>query len=166
MIANMGHIMRRTICSLSLGIGLFLVSAADASAHRIEYRPYIAHDHHVYSRTRSFPGWLRRNREFQHWYRHSHYRLTRHMSWHRLYDVYRFERRHRWHGRRIYDKGYRYNSDRTYQRKPMRRRQFFAVTIKEPGPNGPGSSFGVQVSSAVQGRGVCFIELDPIEYES
>ncbi len=37
--ANMGHIMKRTICSLSLGIGLFLVSAGDASAHELQYRP-------------------------------------------------------------------------------------------------------------------------------
>ena len=92
MSANMSHFMTRMICSLIFGAGLFILSAADASAHRIGYRPYYVHDHYVHARTMSFPGWLRRNREFQHWYRHCHYRLTRHMSWHRLYDVYRFER--------------------------------------------------------------------------
>jgi hypothetical protein len=115
-------IITRTICSLIFGAGLFLLSGADASAHRIEYRPYIAHDYHVYSRTRTFPGWLMRNREFQHWYRHSHYRLTRHMSWHRLYDVYRFERRHRLRSRTFYGKVYHHNGYRTYQRKPKRHR--------------------------------------------
>lgn len=120
--ANMSHFMTRMICSLIFGGGLFMLSAADASAHRIEYRPYIAHDYHVYSRTRSFPGWLRRNREFQHWYRHSHYRLTRHMSWHRLYDVYRFERRQRLRSRTFYGKVYHHNGYRTYQRKPKRHR--------------------------------------------
>ena len=122
MSANIGHIMKRTICSLSLGIGLFLVSAADASAHEIQYRPYIAYDHHEYGRTRLLPRWLKRNREFQHWYRHSHYRLTRHMSWHTLYDVYRFERRHRLRSRTFYGKVYHHNGYRSYQRKPKRHR--------------------------------------------
>ncbi len=71
--ANMGHIMKRTICSLSLGIGLFLVSAADALAYEIQYRPHIVHDHYEYGRTRFLPRWLKRNREFQHWYQHSRY---------------------------------------------------------------------------------------------
>jgi len=114
--ANMGHIMTRTICSLSLGIGLFLVSAADASAHEIQYRPHIVHDHYEYGRTRLLPRWLKRNREFQHWYLHSRYRFMRRMTWHRVYDLYLFERRYRRSHRKYYGKVHRDNGYRTYQK--------------------------------------------------
>jgi hypothetical protein len=104
--ANLSHIMKRTIFSLVFGAGLVLLSAVDASAHEVEYRPYYVQHHHAYARTRIFPAWLKRNREFQRWYMHNHYRFKRHISWPRLYDMYRFERRHRRHGRRIYGKVY------------------------------------------------------------
>jgi hypothetical protein len=112
--ANKCHIMKRTILSLLFGAGLVLLVAADASAHEVEYRPYYVANHYVYARTRYFPDWLQRNREFQRWYMHSHYRFERHVSWPRLYDVYRFERRHRWHGGRIYGKVYRDQRYRSY----------------------------------------------------
>ena len=114
--ANMSHIMKRTICSLSLGIGLFLVSAADTSAHEIQYRPHIAYDHHMYRRTRLLPRWLKRNREFRHWYSHSQYRFAYRMTWHRVYDLYLVERRYRGSHRKYYGKVHRDNGYRTYQK--------------------------------------------------
>lgn len=114
--ATMSHIMKRTICSLIFGAGLFLLSAADASAHEVEYRPHIAYDHYVYSRTRSFPRWLRRNREFQHWYMHSRYRYVRRMTWHGVYDRYRIEQRYRRNHRKFHSKVYRDDGYRTYQK--------------------------------------------------
>ncbi len=120
--ANMSQIMKRTFCSLSFGICLFLLSAADASAHEVEYRPHIAYDHYVYGRTRSFPRWLRRNREFQHWYMHSRYRYMRRMTWHRIYDRYRFEQRYRWNNRKFHGKVYRDDGYRTYQKNWKKRK--------------------------------------------
>ena len=120
--ANMSHIMKRTIFSLLFGAGLVLLSAADASAHEVEYRPYYVQHHHAYARTQFFPAWLERNREFQRWYMHSRYRFKRHIGWPRLYDIYRFERRHRWHGRAIYDKVYRDPGYRPHYLTPKRHR--------------------------------------------
>ncbi len=120
--ANMGHIMKRTICSLSLGIGLFLVSAADASAHEIQYRPHIVHDHYVYGRTRLLPRWLKRNREFRHWYSHSQYRFAHHLTWHRIYDRYRFEQHYRWTNRKYHGQVYRDYGYRGHQKKWRKRK--------------------------------------------
>ena len=112
--ANMSLVMKRTIYSLLVGSCFILLSAADASAHGVEYRPHIAHGSYVHGRTRFFPAWLKRNREFQRWYWHSHYRLERRVSWRRLYDIYRFERRHRWNSRRYYNRVYRDEVYRPY----------------------------------------------------
>ena len=120
--ANMSHFMTRMTCSLIFGAGLFLLSAADASAHRMEYRRYIAHDHYVHGRTRSFPRWLRRNRDFRHWYLHSRYRFADRTTWHRIYDLYRLERRYHRHNRKFYGKVYHHNGYRTYHRRPKRHR--------------------------------------------
>lgn len=120
--ANMIQIMKRTICSLSFGICLSFVSAADASAHDVEYRPHIAYDNYVYGRSRSIPGWLKRNREFRHWYMHSRYRFMHYVTWHRVYDRYRFEQRYRWHNGKFHGKVYRDDGYRTYQRKWKKRR--------------------------------------------
>ncbi len=120
--AQTSHILNRTISSLVIGTCLFLVSAADASAHKIEYRPYVVHRQYVYGQTRIFPGWLRKNREFQRWYLHSRYRLMRHMTWHRLYDIYHFEKRYRLQSRRFHGKVYRDHGYRTYYRKPKKHR--------------------------------------------
>ena len=116
------HVMKRTFFSLIFGICLLLVNVPEASAHKIEYRPYVVHDHYAYAGSRSFPRWLRKNRDFQRWYLYSNYRLNRHMSWHRLYDIYRFEKRHRLHNRKFYGKVYLDNGYRTYYRKPKHRR--------------------------------------------
>ena len=114
--AKLSHVMTRAICALIFGAGLFLVSAADASAHEIQYRPPIVHDHYVYGRTRLLPRWLKRNREFRHWYSHSRYRFAHHLTWHRIYDRYRFEQHYRWNNRRFHGKVYRDGGYRTYQK--------------------------------------------------
>ncbi len=119
--ANMSHIMKRTIFSLLFGAGLVLLSSADATAHEVEDRPYYVQHNYAYARARVFPGWLRSNREFQRWYMHNQYHFKRRVSWPSLYDIYRFERRHRRHGRRIYDKVYRDHDYRPYYLVPKKR---------------------------------------------
>lgn len=113
--------MKRMTFSLIVGACLFLASAPDASAHGTEYRPYIVNDHYVVGRIRHFPTWLRRDRDFQHWYLHSRYRFTRRMSWHRIYDLYIFERRYHRHKRKYYGNVYRDYRYRTHQKKWKKR---------------------------------------------
>ena len=110
--ATMSHLMKRTILSLMIAAGLLVLGAAETSAHEVEYRPYYAPAHYAYARTRSSPGWLKRNREFQRWNFHNQYRFKRHVSRIRIDDAYRFENRHRWHGRRVYGAAHHYQGYR------------------------------------------------------
>jgi len=114
--------MKRTAWSLILGMGLMLANVPEASAHKIEYRPYVVYDHYTYARSRHFPRWLRKDRDFQRWYLYSNYRTNRHMSWHRLFDIYKYERRHRLKNRRFRGKVYRDNGHRSYERDSRRRK--------------------------------------------
>ena len=111
-----------TISLLIFGTCLLLAGAKDASAHKIDFRPYVVQHQYVYGQTRVFPVWLRRNREFQRWYLQSCYRSTRGSSWKRLYDDYRFEKRHRLRNTRFHGKDYRDRGYRACQRKPKKRR--------------------------------------------
>ncbi len=110
------HWMKRTVWSLILGMGLMLANVPDALAHKAEYRPYIVYDHYAYGGSRHFPRWLRKDREFQRWYLYGHYRVNRHLSGHRLYDIYKYERRYRLKNRRFRGKVYRGHGHRAYER--------------------------------------------------
>ena len=120
--ANTSHIMKHTIASLVCGVCLILLGASETSAHGIEYRPYFVHDYYVTKGTKSFPHWLQRNREFQYLYWHNQYRLQRRLSWRRLYDIYRHEKRHRLHSRRFYGRVYRDTGRGHYYLKPKKRK--------------------------------------------
>ena len=37
------------------------------------------------------PRWLKRDKGFRHWYRHSPLKRDRRLAWHQLFDIYRFE---------------------------------------------------------------------------
>jgi len=45
-----------------------------------------------YRRTNDVPRWLKRNKSFRHWMRHSGLRENRRLSWNQLFDIYRWER--------------------------------------------------------------------------
>ena len=52
--------------------------------------------HHVYHdarRAHHMPRWLKHNRGFRHWYRHTPLKRDRRLAWNQLFDIYRFERR-------------------------------------------------------------------------
>lgn len=92
--------MNKMITVAILGSGLLLLEAPDAAAHeetRMSYqtRHYSGHLHHA----RPMPRWLKRHKAFRHWYRHTRLRRHRHLTWHRLFDIYRWEsserRKHR-----------------------------------------------------------------------
>lgn len=102
--------------------GLLLTMATPANAHEYVRHEYDRGDRYYhYSGHRSdMPRWLKREKTFRKWYRHSRYKRRQTVSWARLYEIYRWERRHA----RRYDERYRhdhYVGDR-YDYKERRRR--------------------------------------------
>ncbi|MGI9235735.1 MAG: hypothetical protein ACR2RD_19050 [Woeseiaceae bacterium] len=93
--------MNKIITVALIAGGLLLLDAPEAAAHndiRISYQPSAYYQIDV-RRTHRMPYWLKRNKEFRHWYRHTRLRRQRHLTWHRLFDIYRWEtvdrRKHR-----------------------------------------------------------------------
>ena len=82
--------------------GLLLFDAPEASAHseiRFSYQP--THYYYDHKRPKHMPYWLKKDRGFRRWYKQTRLRRHRHLSWYRLFDVYRWEtyeqRAHRRH---------------------------------------------------------------------
>ncbi len=79
--------------------GLLLLDAPEAAAHkqvRNVHQPS-AHYHADYRRfehrrPKHMPYWLKRNKQFRRWYRRSHLRQHRYIAWHRLYEIFLWER--------------------------------------------------------------------------
>ena len=73
--------------------GLLLLDIPEAAAHseiRFSYQPS-AHYRYEHRRADHMPYWLMRDKAFRKWYRHSRLRHNRHLAWHRLFDIYRWE---------------------------------------------------------------------------
>ena len=104
--------MNRVLTTALLAGGLLLLDAPEAAAHkelRTLQQPW-AHYSFETRRAKHLPRWLRRNQSFRSWYRHSRLRKNRYLSWHELFDIYRWERvqkRRIRHGRlHFHDHGY------------------------------------------------------------
>lgn len=86
--------MNKLLTTALLAGGLLLLDAPTAAAHQ-EYRtlhnPWV-HYHVETRRAHQLPRWLKKNRSFRNWYRHSRLRTNRYLSWHQLFDIYRWER--------------------------------------------------------------------------
>ena len=105
--------------------GLLLLDSPEAAAHkqvRNGYQPsahyHVDHrrfDHRRFEhrRPKHMPYWLKRNREFRRWFRHSHLRRHRHIAWHRVYEIFLWERFYATNHRRgdRYYRGDRYSWD-------------------------------------------------------
>ena len=110
--------------------GLLLLDAPEAAAHkevRNSYQPP-AYYHLEARRGKHMPLWLKRNRSFRHWYKHTRLRRDRRLAWHQLFNIYRWERsalrEHRRGHRRHYvtlDFDYYRDRDRDRDRKERRR---------------------------------------------
>jgi len=110
--------MNKIILSSVLACGLLLLHAPEAVAHearhsehltttynthgrdsfrRDRYRDSCRHDFRSdyqdsrYERAHKMPRWLKRNRSFRHWFKHTRLRKNRHLSWHELFDIYRWQ---------------------------------------------------------------------------
>ena len=72
--------------------GLLLLDSPEATAHdEGRYSYYSTHYQADLHRRHQMPRWLKRDRAFRHWYKHSRLRRHRHLSWDRLFDIYRWE---------------------------------------------------------------------------
>lgn len=91
--------MNKIITVAILSSGLLLLDAPEAAAHE-EVRVYYPASHYGGVRhVRHMPRWLKRDKAFRHWYKHTRLRRHRHLTWHRLFEIYRWEtierRKHR-----------------------------------------------------------------------
>jgi hypothetical protein len=73
--------------------GLLFLGSPEAAAHtevRFSYEPSTYYRYDV-RRTHAMPRWLRRDKAFRHWYKHTPLRKHKHLTWHRLFSIYRWE---------------------------------------------------------------------------
>ncbi len=117
--------MNKTITVALIASGLLLTQAPEAVAHsevHVTYPPsaYYRLEHR---RPQHMPYWLKRDRGFRKWYRNTRLRHHRHLSWHRLFDIYHRERevkrKHR-RAQRFADNHYSYRHHDRYERRRYR----------------------------------------------
>ena len=95
-------VMNKLMTAAVIAGGLMLLNSPEAAAHkevRNVYQPSAHYYTHIDVRSHHMPRWLKRNKGFRHWYRHTPLKRDRHLAWHQLFDIYRFERRfgHNYH---------------------------------------------------------------------
>ncbi len=111
--------MNKLMISLLLASGLLLLDAAPAQAHHGAERTSVSREY-GYTQVRrhdAMPRWLKKDRRFRHWYRHTPLRHYRGLRWPDLYEIYRWERRYFLN--RYYDNR-RYYDDRSHDRRKRR----------------------------------------------
>jgi hypothetical protein len=89
--------MNKLMTAAVIAGGLMLVNSPEAAAHKevrnVYQPPAHYHTHIDMRRSNHMPRWLKRNKSFRHWYRHTPLKRDRRLAWHQLFDIYRFERR-------------------------------------------------------------------------
>ncbi len=106
---SMNDFMKRVALPIIIGLGFLVAYAPAAQAHKINYRPVVTHDfHYAYDRAYAMPRWVRKDRRFRQWFLHSRYRIARRQNWHRLYDLYLYDRQMYRHSHSYYRSGKKY----------------------------------------------------------
>ncbi|MDJ0711968.1 MAG: hypothetical protein QNJ14_16385 [Woeseiaceae bacterium] len=91
--------MNKVMIAATVAGGLLLMNSPEAAAHkevRIEYNSpgyYHPYDHVDVRRVKHMPRWLKRNRGFRHWYRHTPLKRNKRLAWNELFYIYKWERR-------------------------------------------------------------------------
>jgi len=102
-------LMKRVTLPIIVGLGILLAYAPAAQAHKADYRPRVTYDYYfAYDRSYSVPRWVRKDRGFRQWFLHSRYSHAGHarrQNWHRLYDLYLYDRQMHRHSRSYYRSG-------------------------------------------------------------
>ena len=116
-------LMRRITLPIIIGVGFMLAYAPAAQAHKIDHRPRVTHDFYfAYDRGYAVPSWVRKDRGFRQWFMHSRYRYARRQNWHRLYDLYLYDRQMYRHSRSYDRRGKSGKKYRDYNAPPHRHR--------------------------------------------
>ena len=112
-------LMKRVTLPIIVGLGILLAYAPAAQAHKPDYRPRVTHDYYfAYDRSVAVPRWVRKDRGFRQWFLHSRYSHAGHarrQNWHRLYDLYLYDKQKHRHSRSYYRSGTRYRDYRDYR---------------------------------------------------
>ena len=105
--------MNKVIISTLIACGLLLLDAPEAAAHEDRDSQYRSHRYDYsntyrrdsydrdsyrrdyygsrYKRAGEMPRWLKRDKSFRRWFSNSRLRNNRRLSWHQLFDIYRWE---------------------------------------------------------------------------
>ena len=99
--------MKNLKLGLLLAASVFLIDTTPALAHDAGYKAQRhTQEYRLEDRRRDhMPRWLKRDRRFREWYRHTPLKRYRFIGWHQLYDIYRWERSyfvHRRHRHNLY----------------------------------------------------------------
>lgn len=100
--------MNKLSVGLLLAASFFFIDVSPATAHpAADHARGYAHGYHFEERRRhQMPRWLKRNKQFRHWYRHTPLRHYRQIRWRQLFEIYRWERRYFRTGRRLDDRNF------------------------------------------------------------
>jgi hypothetical protein len=100
------HCRKRLTLPVILGMGILVAFAPMAEAHKIDHRPRITHDFYfAHDSGYAVPRWVRKDRGFHQWFMYSRYRHARRQNWHRLYDLYLYDRQKHRHSHSYYRSG-------------------------------------------------------------
>ena len=103
------HFRQRLTLPVILGMGILVAFAPMAEAHKIDHRPRVTHDvYFAHDSGYAVPRWVRKDRGFRQWFMHSRYRHARRQNWHRLYDLYLYDRQKHRHSHSYYRRGKKY----------------------------------------------------------
>lgn len=88
--------MNKLSVGVLLAASLFFLDVSPAAAHPgADHARAYGHAYHFEQRRRhEMPRWLKRNRDFRHWYRHTPLRHYREFRWRQLFEIYRWERQY------------------------------------------------------------------------
>ena len=113
-------------CVAVVGIAAAFSSTANAHEYghksRVHIDPYV-----VIDRRHHMPRWLRQNHRFMRWYWRKQLNYAYHISWQRMYDLYKLERYYKRHPYqyRSYPKWYRKHLKRTSRGYYKRKRHYY-----------------------------------------
>ena len=87
--------MNKLSVGLLLAASLFFIDVSPAAAHQgADHVRGYSDSYRYQPRRHEMPKWLKRNKRFRHWYRHSSLKRYRQIGWNQLFEIYRWERRY------------------------------------------------------------------------